>query len=387
MARRLTEQALALVRTVRLRTSPEITAPPPGEDCAAPIRVRADDPIATAQPRPADTAPDTGIVEILGIGQQFNTTPLGRATRSDLPWSAAILDWDNLLSVVKAGEAVDHVSKDLSGSVFARDVAVGDWDDLMNAVKVRLRETVAEATLETSEPALEHAAEAMRTSVLECVAALDQLHSTLVHELGRCRQLKLEVLSAQSALAQARSELLGTRAGERRARHLALHDGLTALPNARYFRERLDKALNEPEARRPSIALLYLDLDGFKEINDAHGHDAGDELLKIVAARLTRAVRGGDMVSRLGGDEFACLLEDSLERRHLTRLASKVFDAVCAPLKIGPLELTVRPSIGIAICPVDGETADALLKNADTAMYHAKRHRLGHAFCDQISVG
>lgn len=250
----------------------------------------------------------------------------------------------------------------------------------MSAVTERLRSSVAEPRLRTSEQRMERTPAFVRTSVLECVAALDHLHSALIHELSRCRQLKREVLRTQAALVQARSELVGTRAGERRARHLALHDGLTALPNRTHFHERLEKALNASDLQRPALALLYLDLDGFKAINDTHGHEAGDELLKIIAARLTRAVRGGDMVSRLGGDEFACLVAGSIGRQHLERLAAKVFDAVSAPMKIGRLELRVRPSIGIAICPADGEAADALLNNADAAMYHAKRHGLGHAF-------
>jgi len=378
VARLLTEQALASAHPGSLRPVPEISDTPVQDVPPVSVRIRAGDSIAAEQPRHAD------VVEILGIGQQFDGGRFRRATHSGRPWSTVIVDWDNLLRAVKAGAAVDHARQHPATSVASRDVAMGDWDTLMNAVKERLRETVADSSAERIEHPSEHTAGFIRTSVLECVAALDHLHATLIHELGRCRQLKLEVLSAQSALAQARAELLGTRAGERRARHLSLHDALTSLPNRTYFRERLDKALIGSESWRPSLALLYLDLDGFKEINDTHGHDAGDELLKIIAARLTRVVRGGDMVSRLGGDEFACLLADSLERQHLRRLASKVFRAVCAPLKIGQLELTVRPSIGIAICPEDGDTADVLLRNADAAMYHAKRHRLGHAFCDQV---
>jgi diguanylate cyclase (GGDEF)-like protein len=128
--------------------------------------------------------------------------------------------------------------------------------------------------------------------------------------------------------------------------------------------------------------VLYLDLDGFKPINDLHGHDAGDELLRIVAARLARSIRAEDMVCRLGGDEFACLLSDPLNRERLGHLACKLFDAVSAPLQLGPLKLTVRPSIGIAVCPTDGATTDALLKCADAAMYRAKRHQSGYAFFD-----
>jgi diguanylate cyclase (GGDEF)-like protein len=107
---------------------------------------------------------------------------------------------------------------------------------------------------------------------------------------------------------------------------------------------------------------LYLDLDGFKLINDLHGHDAGDELLRIVGARLARVVRSGDMVNRLSGDEFACLLVDMPDREPLRRLACKLFESVSAPLKIGRLKVSMRPSIGIATCPRDGTSADPLLR-------------------------
>ena len=264
------------------------------------------------------------------------------------------------------------------------DVAVAEWDDLLSAVRIRLRQTVGEPVAPAPEPITRDAAGQVQTSVLECVLALDQLHTTLTHELGRRRQLERKVLDAQTALAQARAELAGTQAGERRARHLALHDRLTSLPNRSFFRERLDYALAHAEPRRQALAVLYLDLDGFKPINDVHGHDAGDELLRAVALRLTRAVRAEDMVSRFGGDEFACLLDGMPPGRvQLVRLACKLLDAVSAPLKVGRLNLTVRPSIGIAMCPSDGETAEVLLKNADTAMFRAKRQQSGYAFFDQ----
>jgi diguanylate cyclase len=262
------------------------------------------------------------------------------------------------------------------------DVAIGDLDDLLGAVKGRLTLTVAEplAELRTNDEARR-----IQASVLDCVDALDQLHMTLRHELGRRLEFELEASDARTALALARAELAGTQAGERRARHLALHDGLTSLPNRSCFREQLDQALSQGEPQRRAIAVMYLDLDGFKPVNDAHGHDAGDELLRIVAARLMRAVRAEDTVSRLGGDEFACLLDGMSSREHLSQLARKLFLAVSAPVTIGKLRLNVRPSIGIALCPDDGATAESLLKNADAAMYRAKRQQTGYAFFNQCT--
>ncbi len=256
--------------------------------------------------------------------------------------------------------------------VVASEVAMRDWDDLFDAVTARLTAMAGEG------PALE-----IQARMLECTAAMDQLHASLTHERVRSHQVEFDLFDARTALAQARVELVGTRSDAQRSRRLALHDELTSLPNRSFFDEWLEHALVQAEPHQRCFAVLYLDLDGFKPINDTHGHDVGDELLRIVASRLTRAVRAEDVFSRLGGDEFACLLSNLPGREQLSHLACKLFDAVSAPVKIGPHELTVRPSIGIAMCPDDGASAGALLGNADAAMHHAKRQRSGYAFFDQ----
>lgn len=265
------------------------------------------------------------------------------------------------------------------------DVAIEHWDDLFHSVKSRLRSTVEIHLAALTLPLAGVAADQVRTRVLECVSALDQLHKTLTHEADRRQRLELELFEARSALAQARSELVGTRADELRARHMALHDGLTLLPNRSFFHERLTQALAQTEATAQTLAVLYLDLDDFKPINDLHGHETGDELLKIVAARLTRTVRADDMASRVGGDEFACLLGDVPTREQLSELARKLVHAISATVQIGDVVLQVRPSIGIALWPADGSTADLLLKTADAAMYRAKRLQTGFAFFDDLS--
>jgi diguanylate cyclase (GGDEF)-like protein len=263
------------------------------------------------------------------------------------------------------------------------DVSTADWQGLLDAVKARLQLTIGARADTAAPPSMQDLPARVRAGVLECVAALDQLQGTLAHELGRRRKLEVEILGARKALAQAEVDLAGTRAGERRARHQSLHDGMTGLPNRSFFRERLDEALSSVEHPPTAVAVLYLDLDGFKLINDAHGHDVGDELLRIIAARLTRALRAGDMVSRLGGDEFACLVTDPLSREQLGHLARALFETVSAPVTIDTLRLAVSPSIGIATWPSEGATAEALLKSADTAMYRAKRFQSGYAFVDR----
>jgi diguanylate cyclase (GGDEF)-like protein len=213
--------------------------------------------------------------------------------------------------------------------------------------------------------------------------SVEQLQVELTRQRAGRRQLEREVGSLRARLAEARTELVGTQAGEHQARHLALHDSLTSLPNRRYFLQRLDHALAHVERRRSTVAILYLDLDAFKPINDTHGHQTGDEVLKIVAARLARAVRENDMMSRLGGDEFACLPAAVLTWEQLGHMAHKLIAVVSAPLTIGTLTFAVHPSIGIATYPTDGTTAEDLIKSADDAMYRSKRDRLGYSFVDR----
>ena len=195
--------------------------------------------------------------------------------------------------------------------------------------------------------------------------------AALVTWRKRCSTLEAALQQAHSDLARLQSELVGTRAGEQKAHHLALHDGLTGLPNRRFFLNRLNQVLSNKPPQIATPCVLYLDLDGFKGVNDAHGHQTGDDLLRVVARRLAQGVRAGDMVARLGGDEFACLLEKPLPREQLLMLAHKLYQTIAAPMTLGDLSL----SIGVARCPDDACTAENLLARADAAMYHAKHQR------------
>jgi diguanylate cyclase (GGDEF)-like protein len=255
---------------------------------------------------------------------------------------------------------------------------LGDIAVLLSAVQERLRHVTRDNSHGRASGPTASAADDGQRAVQECAQALEQLHALFMDEVSRHDALKLEMFDAHTALAQTQAELRGTQAGERQARHRALHDGLTALPNRSFFMEELALALRSTRTR--GLAVMYLDLDEFKRINDQHGHAVGDEMLRIVAARLARVMRSQDVVSRLGGDEFACLLKGLLDRERLQRLAAEMHEAVSAPCRIGPLTLSVRPSIGIASCPCDGSGVDELLNNADAAMYRAKREGCGHAF-------
>ena len=287
--------------------------------------------------------------------------------------------------------AVSSANANAHGSVLAfkspadssQDASAGDWGKMLNAVKAKLSVTVNGRHATDTEPQGRFVERRDQAAVVACLEALDELHAKLMNELDRRQQLEREIADAQNELTQTRAELVGTQADVKRAQHLALHDCLTALPNRSFFRERLDHALAQSGTTRQTFAVLYLDLDNFKPINDAYGHGAGDELLRIVAARLRRAVRAEDLVSRMGGDEFACVLGGLPGHEQLCLMACKLLDAVSAPLYIGNLALSVRPSIGIAICPTDGASAELLLNNADAAMYRAKRQKIGYAFFDE----
>lgn len=263
-------------------------------------------------------------------------------------------------------------SRSVTAASAPADVAIDDWDDLFDAVKARLRLVVSESRL--------GAGAGFQASVLECVGALDQLHTMLHVELGRRRRLELEAVVVPSAVAPAGHT---GRAGAEAARRGPLQEGLTSAPHRDLFRQRLDHLLDPAAPVRPSMALLYLDLDGFQPLTDRYGLEAGDELLWIVEARLLRTAGAQDTVSYLGADEFACLRADGTDRKQVSQLACTLFDAVSVPLKIGQLALSVRPSIGIAVCPDDGSTSETLLQRADAAMMRAKRQQTGYAFFDQ----
>ena len=155
--------------------------------------------------------------------------------------------------------------------------------------------------------------------------------------------------------------------------HQSFHDPLTGLPNRMLLEDRMRQETAHRERLHPNVAVLCIDLDHFKEINDSLGHAAGDRLLQDVAERLGACVHDGDTVARIGGDEFVVMLPGLHEAGHAALVADEIIAAVSAPCHIEGSELRVRPSIGIAIFPDDGGNPDTLLRNADIAMYHAKQ--------------
>ena len=149
-------------------------------------------------------------------------------------------------------------------------------------------------------------------------------------------------------------------------------DALTHLPNRTLMRDRLAQAIAGAKRRATRSALLFVDLDNFKQVNDTQGHAAGDEVLKQVAQRLSHTVREADTVSRHGGDEFLVLLSEVSHVADAAFIAGKLLAALREPLRVGELELHLTASVGISLYPDDGDSIDALIEKADAAMYRAK---------------
>jgi diguanylate cyclase (GGDEF)-like protein/PAS domain S-box-containing protein len=180
--------------------------------------------------------------------------------------------------------------------------------------------------------------------------------------------------TGQPALQVIYQDISGQRAADARLRRVAFHDALTGLPNRKSFYDRLENCLRHAKRRKSdrTWALMFMDLDNFKRVNDTLGHDTGDRLLKAVANRIKRCLRGSDHLFRLGGDEFTVIVTDLNRAIDVARVAAKLIDAVARPFSIDGREIFTATSIGISVSPSDGWDAASLVKNADMAMYAAK---------------
>lgn len=167
-------------------------------------------------------------------------------------------------------------------------------------------------------------------------------------------------------------DITARKQAEDKIRHMADHDFLTDLPTLRLAKDRLLMAINNGRRYKKMVAVMFIDLDGFKPINDALGHDAGDILLKRVAARLVSGVRSTNTVARVGGDEFLFVATELQHRDSVALVAQKVLRLVSLPVSLSDKEVSVTASVGIALYPTDGEDIDVLIKAADAAMYKAK---------------
>jgi diguanylate cyclase len=214
--------------------------------------------------------------------------------------------------------------------------------------------------------------EKIEDKVQECAEDLHLVNAALAEEITERKSLE--------------QKLFDSKAQEEKNRYLAYHDVTTGLANRALFNDRLDQALAQAERHERSFAVMFIDLDKFKSINDTYGHGMGDKVLQMVATRLQACVRDEDTVSRVGGDEFLCLLMEVEEDANVAKIADSMIEKISETCELNDLKLSVKPSIGIAIYPRDGASAEVLLKNADAAMYQAKQDSHGYVFFNLLAV-
>lgn len=216
------------------------------------------------------------------------------------------------------------------------------------------------------------------SAVLAAEMALMEKEDSAWGRLEHSERTHAQLLEANERLVvatvQAQAMTEAAEAAAAKMSHMARHDVLTGLPNRSLLTDRLAQAISLAPRRGKRVALMYLDLDHFKHINDSLGHTVGDQLLQSVALRLQACVRNSDTVCRQGGDEFVVLLAEVDGQGDAALSAEKLIEAMVAPHLIGEHRLNISLSIGISLYPDDGQDVETIVKNADLAMYHAKRH-------------
>lgn len=197
---------------------------------------------------------------------------------------------------------------------------------------------------------------------------------SILHKAGERRFCRIQASRMPGGdIVISGQDVTGIKLAEERIRHMALHDALTGLPNRQLLQDRLQTALSSGKRRGTTTAVLYIDLDRFKDINDAHGHDAGDEALRHAAGQLTRCLRDADTVARMGGDEFVVVLPDLGRKEAAAEVAGRILETLSSPLTIEGRRHVMGASIGIGLHPQDGLFPDEILRKADRAMFEAKK--------------
>jgi diguanylate cyclase len=215
-------------------------------------------------------------------------------------------------------------------------------------------------------------APARLAEALSQIAELERALATSQRQLGAAQQ-RFETLEKRDSRLKQKFLRLAQKAG--RVRHAAYHDGLTGLPNRSLLLDRFNQAVAQAARQGRQVALLFLDLDGFKDINDRLGHAAGDTLLQEVAGRLTSCIRACDTACRYGGDEFIIMLPEVAGHQKAATVAEKIRTRLAVPYAVDGSTITVTVSIGTAVYPVDGRDFSDLIQLSDVGMYRAKARR------------
>jgi diguanylate cyclase (GGDEF)-like protein len=208
---------------------------------------------------------------------------------------------------------------------------------------------------------------AIQHNIHALIKGIERALPALALGAGLLASLLLSALLYSLAATRARAEQMASE-----MRFVATHDALTGLANRGWFHDQLKHALTRAARYRRSVAVLFVDLDRFKGVNDSLGHDAGDRMLRECAQRLKKCLRESDTVARVGGDEFVVLMEDYSSLRDTVTVAQKILANTAAPVLLAGREFTLSASVGISVYPEDGTNVETLLKNADIAMYRAK---------------
>ena len=253
----------------------------------------------------------------------------------------------------------------------ARDMVDECAEQLVSVNAALKLELAAGESLPRVENALEKN-EAIEDKAQEAAEKLTAVNKALADEIEERRKLEHQLVIATEQ--------------KEHAFHAALHDALTGLPNRALFNDRLVHGLSQARRHGWNLAVMFLDLDDFKPINDLYGHDAGDCVLRTIAARLKANTRSDDTVSRLGGDEFLFLLMSMHDEKDVQLIVEKILNVIRQPCDVssgdGAISSCINASIGIAVFPRDGTTADALIRSAGAARYRAKREKSGYAYAN-----
>lgn len=214
--------------------------------------------------------------------------------------------------------------------------------------------------------------EEIEQKLVKAADDLHQVNAELAKAVAERIEIESELVDKRNDLSEVYAALSKSQSQEEDAIYIGLHDALTELPNRLLFEQRLDYGLIQAKRHGWKLAILFIDLDKFKDINDTYGHQIGDKVLMLVATRLKVFVRGEDTVSRWGGDEFVCILLNVNLEADVISLAEKIVAHIAEECEFDGIVLSISATIGIAIYPQDGETADILFKNVDRAMYKSK---------------